>query len=152
MCPGRGELEAARELAEQSLTESRAISSDRKAAFAHLYLGDIARDCRQFEDAAVSYRECLRINCVLWLKPGIVECAEHLGWLAVELRQPERAAALMSFASSLRDVMRVPLAPEARARHDQALARSRAALDDASFQSAWNRGVRMTVEELEELA
>ena len=66
--------------------------------------------------------------------------------------QPDRAARLGGAAEALRAALGVPLPPETRADHDQAVLAMRAALGKDAFAAAWAEGQALSPEEAFALA
>lgn len=71
---------------------------------------------------------------------GVAECVEHLAAIAAAWERPERAARLFGAAAARRDSTGTPILPIYLDRHQGRMALARAALDDSTFQSAWDAG------------
>ena len=77
---------------------------------------------------------------------------ESLAWVAIAQAEPQRAARLGGAAEALWEALGVPLPPEQRAGHDQAMQAMRAALGEELFVAAWAEGRALPLEQAIALA
>jgi tetratricopeptide (TPR) repeat protein len=121
----RGDPDRARTLLEESLASLR--QQEQRLPIANalvntlLRLGSIECETGEYERAAESYRESLKL---MWQYVGrayeTAACLEGVARVAATQGQPERAALLLGASAALRDEMGTPLSPTTRTDHDQA--------------------------------
>jgi hypothetical protein len=87
--------------------------------------------------------ESLALSHELGDKRTTVECLHALAGVAAVQAEPLRAALLSGAAESLHAAIKAPPSPAERLVGDRFLPIGRAAVDDASFETAWAQGRRM---------
>ena len=147
----RGDLDRARALLEESLSSLRRQEQRLPLVNALvntlLRLGSIECETGEYERAAKSYRESLKL---MWQYVGrayeTAACLEGLARVSAQGR-PEHAALLLGASAALRDEMGTPLSPATRTDHDQASETAYEALGETLFERAWAEGHAMPFEE-----
>jgi DNA-binding NarL/FixJ family response regulator len=101
-------------------------------------------DLDQAEEVfAAAFSELRRYGAVV----GTIGCLEETARLALQRKQPERAATLLAAASALRDASGAALTSTARREFNHSLAQVRAALPSDRFDPAWARGRLLSLDE-----
>lgn len=148
----RGEYAQAAALHEESLAVRRA-RGDRGGIQSSLrILGGLAARRGAYAQAVALYTESLALARELKNTWGLAACLEGLAGLSEAMGQPERAARLFGIASALRAPIHVPPLPVDRAGYERTVARVRATLEEDIFNTAWEEGRRMTLEQAVEYA
>ncbi|HEY7029974.1 MAG TPA: tetratricopeptide repeat protein [Thermomicrobiales bacterium] len=147
----RGEFDLARESLAESLKVLRRSNDPLGIAGALRGLGYVAL----LEDdlsAAAYYEEALTLLSELGSRHGMVECLEGLGVVASIEGQATAATQLLSAAAAWRAALGAPVPPADRDRIEQAIARARTRLSGAAFETAWNSGLALSLEQATALA
>src|SRR5262249_7720089 len=97
-------------------------------------------------------RESLEIQRELGGKAGIAGALENVAGLACGLQRWAEAARLYAAAEALRGAIQAPRPGSQSQDYERNLAALRGALDGAAFDSAWNAGRVMPLEEAVALA
>jgi non-specific serine/threonine protein kinase len=152
----QGEYERAAALLEELLALAQELGAKHGVAYtlsdlrvmvlgivAHLQ-GDLGR--------AALHREALLLGRDFGAKDVVAASLEGLSWVAAARGQPDQAARLGGAAEALRDTLGLPLAPEQRAGHNQAVQAVRDALGEEAFAAAWAAGRTLPLEEAIALA
>jgi predicted ATPase/DNA-binding NarL/FixJ family response regulator len=146
-----GEGTAARAAIEESLAIGRDRGDRRGVAFALDNLGGLARARGDVPEAARMYAEALQIRRSLGEKLEISRTLDNMAALAVATHESAPAVRLAAAASTLRQSTGAGKSPaEAPAR--DALEQARRKLGETAYQSAWEAGSAMTVEQAVEYA
>ena len=74
----------------------------------------------------------------------VANALEEFAWLAIQEKQPERAAQLLGAATSLRAVIGAPLPPADHARYERLIAPARRQISAAAWEAGLNTGTTMT--------
>lgn len=82
----------------------------------------------------------------------VVNCVEHLGWVAALTQQPSAAATLLGAADRLREVIGAPIPPAYRARNAYYLKVGKDQVDESVWSAAWMRGRALPLDEALDLA
>jgi predicted ATPase/class 3 adenylate cyclase len=98
------------------------------------------------EQAATLGTESLALSHELGDKRTTVECLHVLAGVAAVQGEPLRAALLAGAAESLHAAIKAPPSPAERAVSEPFMSIARAAVDDDSFEAAWERGRLMSYE------
>ena len=141
-----GDYARATELYEESLARLRQIKDHLGTASGFHKLGYVAQHRRDYPTAQKVFTESLTQQQKLGNKQGIAECLAGLAGLAVALEEPERAVRLFGAARALLDAIGAPLAPADRAEWERDERIARAQLDGATFNAAWAKGQKMTLD------
>jgi DNA-binding SARP family transcriptional activator len=134
------------------LAESRSLAEGigfrEGIAWALEQLGMLALD-RGDPAAADLLRRSLAVHRELNDRWRAASVLEDLAELALAQGSGGLAARLLAAAQALREVIGTVIAPCDSARHDLTLSGARAALGDDAFESAWQRGLQATIDDLE---
>ena len=77
----------------------------------------------------------------------VANALEEFAWLAIQEKQPARAAQLLGAATSLRAVIGAPLPPADRARYEQLIAPAKQQISAAAWEAGLNTGTTMTLDD-----
>jgi predicted ATPase/class 3 adenylate cyclase len=101
----------------------------------------VARRRGHFQDAAALYAQTIPTWQDLGSQPaGLLHELECLGYIALALEQPQRAARLLGAAERQRQERNAPMTAVELVEHDEQLAALRAQLDPAALAAAWTEG------------
>ena len=147
----RGDAERAIALGETVLAQQRELGNQLGISLALYFLGRVRRLKGDLVGAAATYREGL----ALLIEQG--EARHHapyvpsfllgLAILAAAEGQPERAITLAAAGTALRAPADIRPFPLARAALEHALTTARAALGEAAFAVAWERGAALSIDQ-----
>ncbi len=115
-------------------------------------LGHIARRTGDINQAKKIYNETLRSWQDLGNRAAISHQLECFGFLAITEEEPERAVKLFGAAEALREKIQAMMTDYERVEYDQAVARVRSLLTEEEFNSLWNEGRAMTMDQAIEFA
>jgi tetratricopeptide (TPR) repeat protein len=115
-------------------------------------LGSVAYMQEDYSRATALLHEAMLLSRDIEAKYLMAEVLEPLVWSVVAQGQPELAARLGGAAEALRDGFGMPLPPEQRAGHDQALQAMCADLGEEAFAAAWAEGRVLPLDEAVALA
>jgi predicted ATPase/DNA-binding XRE family transcriptional regulator len=146
----QGDHRRAGALVEESLALSRELGSKAMICLALLHLGEVVLEQGEEQRALALFQESLALARPIEYKDIVAECLVGIGGVAGAVRQPERAARLLSAAETLLDTvgLLVGVGPEVRADYDRYVVAARAQLDEASFMVAWAEGQAMSLEQV----
>ena len=147
-----GDRERARALNEDNLLRARALGDKQSQWWSLLHLSDLATWKGRHRDALALLEEAYRVAREFG-DPGMVDM--NLIRFAEVLtlgNRPKVAVRLLSYAQSIHDELGFTYPTWFASRRDDAMSRCRAALDDAAFTEAWERGRTMTADEAVALA
>ncbi|MDQ2785799.1 MAG: tetratricopeptide repeat protein, partial [Chloroflexota bacterium] len=131
---------------EESLTLKRALGDTWGVALTLNNLARVALEQGDVARAEERYRESLALCQATDYEPGIPECLGGFARVAFARGQLERAARL--FGAAGRESTNAPSLPVNRARHEEAVAATRAALGDRLFTALREAGMRQSLEHL----
>lgn len=146
---GRGPLARARY--EKGLAMYRSLGDDRGVANMLLNLGLAVHASGGGEDVGGLFAEAMLGFARQGERRGVAECLEALADVR-HAADPAPAAVLLGAAGALREAIGAPLPPGDRAAHDRLVRTLRAALGEVSFETEWQRGRLLDVEEVVALA
>ena len=136
----QGDFREAATLFADALQEFRTFDQPWLIGFALAGLGKIARAQGDYTRAAALYAECLTLR---WErvgdKVGIAGSLRGLASIAAHTGSYARAARLYGAAEAVREAMGAP-APRHHPPSEQAIARARGGLGEATFAAAWQEG------------
>jgi tetratricopeptide (TPR) repeat protein len=132
-------------LHQESLALYRALNEIGGMAIASSHLGKL-------DEAQARQAESLRLFDEVGDKDGLAECLERFAMLANANANFRRAAQLFGAASVLRKEAGTVLALAEQAEYASELSATRAQLDTATFDAAWQAGQAMTIDQMVELA
>ena len=153
----RGNFELARQKLEDALAIIHEAGGKLRIGFALYCLGRVFQSQRDYASAQAQYRKALALARELGQRDEIASNLEALATLYVAQTQMElspmrlkilrRATCLFSTAETLHPSLRFEMSAAERVDHDQAVAATRAALNDEAFATAWEEGKQMNLEE-----
>ncbi len=136
---------------EESLALFRSIGHTWGIALALAGLGDASFEQGHAARAATLYRESLGLSNQLGDQRMIAEGLERLARAEIarakDSEAPQRSAQLLGAAAALRVRLNAPRPPAQRAAYERSVAEARGALGDATFNTAWDEGGELTLEE-----
>jgi Tetratricopeptide repeat len=140
-------------LHEESLAISRELRNPHSIALSLSNVGHVALDQGDYQAARALLEESLAIRRELGDQFGIPASLEGLAAVVASLREPLGAARIWGATERLRAETGAPLAPNELSRYDRHIAAARiAAGDDAAFDSAWQEGRYLTLDQAIDLA
>jgi len=149
----QGDYPAAMALYEESLAICRELGHQFGIAASLENLGNVALDQGDYSAARALLEECLAIRRELEDRSGIPSSLGGLAAVVASLRDSLRAARIWGATERSRAVIGKPLTPSERSRYDRWVAAARIALgDDAAFDSAWQEGRGLTLDQAIDLA
>jgi len=116
-------------------------------------LGDVACAQSDYDSARAFHQESLEIQRAQGDRARIAPALEGLAEVSGAFSMPARAARLWGAAERLREDIGAPKSPIERPQYDRVVSTARAGLgDDAAFDSAWQEGRAMVLEDAIEYA
>ena len=144
----RGDGEQARDLLAGVLQKAVAAGRKNLAAHAAHGLGDVARfHERDIRSARALHQQALSLRRETGDQAGVVESLEALGGLAATSGQAEKAARVFGAASAVRERQQYARPCREQTVYEADVERTRRALGADQFESAWNQGAQMPVDE-----
>ncbi|HMD81530.1 MAG TPA: hypothetical protein VKE92_09510, partial [Anaerolineales bacterium] len=98
------------------------------------------------------YAETLRNWQDLGNRAAVAHQLECFGFLAIHIEEPQRAIKLFAAAGALRERIQSLMTDEERVEYDQAFEQVRSMLTETEFESLWDEGRSMTMEQAIEFA
>jgi hypothetical protein len=92
-------------------------------------------------------RQSLATSAALGDKEIAARAMSEVAGVAGERERFELAASLFGSVAGLREAIGAPLSPAERARHEESLTLTRAALDEATFRQCWEAGRTLSLEQ-----
>jgi predicted ATPase/DNA-binding winged helix-turn-helix (wHTH) protein/Tfp pilus assembly protein PilF len=149
----QGDYPAARVLHEESLGISRELGDQHSIALSLSNVGHVALDQGDYLAAGALLEESLAIRRELGDRSGMPYAVEGLAVVVASLRDSLRAARIWGATERSRAEFGTPLSPNERSGHDRYVAAARIASgDDAAFDSAWQEGRGLTLDQAIDLA
>lgn len=148
----RGELEPARPLLEQASEWFRERNDHNYLAWGLEVLGNVARLQGALDQAEALYYESIRIKTELGDRFGLPFSLSALAQLAVERKEPERAARLWGAADKFKREVVYVMAPTQVLLYESHMPNARAMLGEAAFQVEWALGQTLTLEQASKFA
>ena len=148
----QGDYVLAFTLLQDSHATFRALDEKSGTAIASGNLGHVALRLGKLDEAHAWQAESLKLFAAVGDKDGLTECLERFAMLANASANFRRAAQLFGAASALRKEVGTSLPPAEQAEYHRELSTTRAQLDAATFEAAWQAGQVMTMEQAMELA
>lgn len=143
---------AARGFYEECLTVCRKIGDKEMTASTLLNLGYVAYEQKNLPNALDLIRESLELFQELDSRSGTVYGLVGLAAVFAEAGNPIKTVQLGAAAESLRNSIQLALASDGSRLYEQALAIARQRLNEIEFNSAWEAGMKMTLEDALKLA
>jgi len=129
---------------EQALLISRETEAKDEAALALYGIGRVTQAQNHYASARAQYVEGITITRD---QEFVAQHLEGLALLAIAENYLERAVRLFSASQALHPPFRFEMSARERDEHDQAIATVRAALGEGVFESEWEEGKNLTLEE-----
>jgi tetratricopeptide (TPR) repeat protein len=143
----QGHLAEAADLGEQALAIWRERGDTWSAAWALVQLGRVKHAEGDAAGALALLRQSLNSSAALGDKEIAARAISEVAAIAGERDQFTLAALLLGCVAGLREAIGAPLSPAERARHEEALTLTRAALDETTFSQYWEAGRDLLLEE-----
>ena len=144
----QGDSSTARARLEESLTIYRELTNKWGIALSVDLLGKVASAEGNFTQAMSLQRHGLLMRRELGNQLGIAWSLEALAYVAVGVGVPGRGARIWGSAERLREEIGAPLTLAQRRKYDPQVASAREAIgDDSAFDSAWQTGRAMTLDQ-----
>lgn len=143
----QGEYVSARRFYEESLAIRRELGHKNSISFLLHNLGHVALHQGDITHAITLFTESLQLAQELGNKQLIAECLAGLGGVAGAKGQPLQAARLLGAADVLLKAISRVLVPADLGEYKRNLASSRAKLDEATWQAAWDEGRTISMEQ-----
>ncbi len=148
-----GDYPAARALLEEGLAINRELGNRSEIGLLLSNLGFVALNQSDYPAARALLEESLAIRRELGGRSGIPSSLEGLAAVVASQRDSLRAARIWGGAERLRTEIGTPLPSNERSGHERRVAAARSALEDgAAFDSAWQEGRGLTLEQTIDLA
>jgi predicted ATPase/class 3 adenylate cyclase len=148
-----GDNQAAWTFLEEGLSIYRELGDLWGIAMALSNLGSLAVERSEIALAQALHEESLTIRRELHERRGIAESLEGLARVMSAWSRPRAAVCIWAAARRLREETGAPLSPPDRATQDIQIAAARTAMADAgAFESSWEEGRAMTLEQVIEFA
>jgi DNA-binding CsgD family transcriptional regulator len=128
----------------ECLAIARQLGERRLVGRASHRLGDLAFVFGEYGAAWAHYEAGVRIHQMLGDRHYLALGLDGLAGVATQQGQPRRAARLLGAAAALRDQVGPTAERSYEPLYDDFVARTRAALDEATFDTAWNAGRLLT--------
>jgi non-specific serine/threonine protein kinase len=136
----RGDAANARLYLEEALARQRALGFVWALGDSLRYLGDLARDGGDHQQAVSAYRESLGIARGHGNRRFLAETLESIAGVAAARGDPERAARLYGAAAALRRQIDAPVEGWERPVYERGVELARAGLSAEAFEAAWSAG------------
>lgn len=147
-----GDYGRAQALYEESLVLQQELKDQLCIAVSLNNLGRLARRLGDYKRAKALLAQSLIQFRVLGGLGFIANCMEEIAIVVCAEGQLDGAARLFGVASTLRDTLQTPMAPDDRADYERSVAIARVELNEPTFTAAWAQGEAMTMDEAFEYA
>jgi predicted ATPase/DNA-binding winged helix-turn-helix (wHTH) protein len=149
----QGDYPAAKVLLEESLAIRRELGDRYGIALSLSNLGNVVLNQGDIPAARALLEESLAIRRELGDRYGIPYSLEGLAAVVASLRDSLRAARIWGATEGLRAVIGAPLSPDEQSGYDRHVTAARIASgNDAAFDSAWQEGRGLTLDQAIDLA
>jgi predicted ATPase len=142
----QGDYPRAVALHEESLALQRELAFQQGIANSLYCLGLVAYWQDDYGRAQALIEESLLLSRDIGHRELVAAGLECLAWMSAAQNRPRQAARLGGAAEALREALGVPLWPELRAGHEQAVEAMREVLGEEAFAAAWAEGRAMPLE------
>jgi len=139
------------DLCEQAVAAGRLFGGAKLLGEALLVLAAALHKQGSIARARHVYHDALNVTESIGSSVGIPDCIDGLGIVAVG-SDAVRAVRLWGAAASLRASLEAPRAASGEADYNACLAMARREMGDSCFNTAWDEGVAMTIEQVVEYA
>ncbi len=148
----QGDSTRATALGEESLVLARSTGDTRLISDAVIGLGQRALQQGDIERAVARFRESLDLYRSMGTAAGLAACLEGMAATLLERGLPQNGVRLWAAAAALREVQGIPLPSASRTDVERFLATGRQALVAGTFDTAWEEGSALTIEQAIRLA
>lgn len=148
----QGDYSTARSLCAESLALMRELQHGSGIADSLFSLGNVACEQRDLSAGRQMFEEALAIRRERGDQRGMIGSLAGLATVFAADGDILRAARLWGAVEQRRAAIGVPLSQNERPRYERCVTAARTAASDASFESAWQEGRAMTLEQAVELA
>jgi tetratricopeptide (TPR) repeat protein len=138
----------AKKFTEESLLMYQELNDQDGIGLALLYLGDIAKTQNNFLEAIALYQQSLVCLSKLKENADLPPCLEGLAGALAYSGKVELAAHLFGASQALREETNSPILPMDQPRYEQEVGKLSQELDKAAFNTAWEAGRNLSLEEL----
>ena len=147
-CYYRGDHAAARPYLEEGVVLFQELGELWGVSLLTWCLGNVARRAGRYEEAWTLNQQSMTVQPPCNNRQGMPPMLESFAYLAVEEKQPQRAARLLAAAGKLREIDGNFRQPLVAAEYEEYLGTLRTMLDATEFEAAWEEGRAMTIEEV----
>jgi len=144
---GQGNYAVAKQSFEEGLNIFRRLRNRNFQMVMTSELGHIARHTGDINQAKKIYNETIKGWQDLGNRSALAHQLECFGFVAKAQEQAERAACLFGAAEALREKINIAMTPQERIEYDHEIADLRAGMDEHLFDSAWDEGRAMPMDE-----
>ncbi|HET7465410.1 MAG TPA: LuxR C-terminal-related transcriptional regulator [Candidatus Dormibacteraeota bacterium] len=144
---GRGELEQAIDFGEQAVAISKECGELWERAYALNFLSQARWMRSDRQRAEAEAKEGADCSHRLDDRVGLTYLLETLAWMAAQGNAPRRAAILLGCAQRVRDLSRLPSQSISQPQHEESLRIAMDALGQANFDTAFDQGRAMTIDD-----
>jgi hypothetical protein len=148
----RGDLAEAKKHADLMLDLHREMGDQLSVTGHQSEMAHVARQIGNYEEALILYRETLPDWQKIGHRGAVAHQLECMAFIAKAQEQGERAVRLMSAAEALRKVSNSLRTPQERIEYDRELTGLRAGMDEKTFQSVWEEGWSLDMDQAIDLA
>ena len=148
----RGDLAEARKHADLMLDLHREMGDQLSVTGHQSEMAHVARQIGNYEEALALYRETLPDWQKIGHRGAVAHQLECMAFIAKAREQGERAVRLMSAAEALRAASSSPRTPQEQIEYDRELEGLRLGMDEKTFQSLWEEGKSMNMDQAVDLA
>jgi predicted ATPase/Tfp pilus assembly protein PilF len=148
----RGDFQRAVALHEEGLALRRELGDKVGTAVTLDNLGNVEYLLGNYARARAVFEESLLLSHATGARDLVAAGLECLAWTASSYGWRKQAAQIGGAAAALREALGVPISPEQRTSHDQAVQAMRGALGEEAFAAAWAAGRAMPLDQAISLA
>jgi non-specific serine/threonine protein kinase len=143
----QGDYQKAQLAYEEALELHRAIGERMGAAYTAFRLGYVAVCRNNYAQAAARFADSLEIYRASTERLGVASCLSGCAELQRAQGRQEEAVRMLAFVDGLLQSSQCKLRYVERVEYERTLATSRAQMDEATFNAAWQAGREMTLEQ-----
>jgi tetratricopeptide (TPR) repeat protein len=148
----RGDYASARAYLIECLPAFEQMGDVHRINMVYSELAHLDRYEGRYQEAAAAYRKTILAWQRLGHRAAVAHQLESFGFIAQRQGESGRAARLLGAADSLRGKINIPMYPAERAEYEEALEHLRSGMEAGEFDTGWNEGRAMTMEEAIEYA
>ena len=149
---GMGDLETARAKFKQSADLARKIGNKRQMYSCYSELAHVLREKGELEEPLGIYRDLLPKWKDLGHRAAVAHELECIAYILSKKDQPQRAVTILGAADTLRRTIGSTATPLELMEYEAEISAMRGKMDGAAFESAWQEGQRLNLEEAIALA